>query len=688
MPIHASTQMTVHNLEGVLELEKLGFKRVVLSRELSIEEIEYICQNSNVEIEVFIHGALCISYSGQCLFSSMIGGRSGNRGKCAQACRLPYELISNNTPLEKGYLLSTRDLCGLEYLPRLIKAGVKCFKIEGRMKNPEYVATVTRIYRKYMDLVFNNCEYTVSEKDKLDLLQVFNRGEFSTGHLTKNSNLVFPKKPNNMGLLLGTVLSYNSSKGYIKFRLENNISIGDSLHVEKESNSYNLSEIFIKNTNLKVANIGQIVEIGRLKGNISVGDKIYKIMDKTLLEEAKKTYSDNSEFKKIQINANICIKKDVPIELEIYTNSNSGFYSDINFSLTSDIIPVEAINTPITAERISQQLSKTGGTQFELDKINVTLDDNLYIPNISGLNELRRTALEKLQDIVISKYSNNNINSFNFSMSKNCSAISNNKNISILLNTLNTNIDYTSIENANNIYIPLKYFFSNEYETIIKNICNKFKTYIYIPTILRNNYLKLINAKLDNIITKFKPSGFVISNISQIEMVSKYNLELIGNYTLNIFNKYCLFEYKNLNFNRLTPSPELNKQDLLELSNFTNFEYIVYGNLPLMTMNYCLIGKSNNCNPNCNKSCIHDKYYLKDRLGYIFETAQDNIETITTLYNSKTTFINSSNLNCNNFRIDILHEDIDEINSIISAVQSGNRLEGLHYTNGLFDRMC
>ena len=153
LPIHASTQMSVHNLQGVLELQELGFSRVVLSRELSIEEIEYICENSNIEIECFIHGALCISYSGQCLFSSMIGGRSGNRGKCAQSCRLPYELIENEkTTLDKGYLLSPRDLCSLDYLPRLINCGVKSLKIEGRMKSPEYVATVTRIYRKYINL--------------------------------------------------------------------------------------------------------------------------------------------------------------------------------------------------------------------------------------------------------------------------------------------------------------------------------------------------------------------------------------------------------------------------------------------------------------------------------------------------------------------------------------------------------
>lgn len=180
LPIHASTQMSIHSLEGVKQLEKLGFSRVVLARELSINEIEFIRNNTKLELETFIHGALCISYSGQCLLSSMIGGRSGNRGKCAQGCRLPYELLNNNKCVSKGYLLSPKDLCGLDFIPDLINIGVSSLKIEGRLKNPEYVATVTRIYRKYIDLALSSKDYIIDEKDKKDLLQCFNRGGFST----------------------------------------------------------------------------------------------------------------------------------------------------------------------------------------------------------------------------------------------------------------------------------------------------------------------------------------------------------------------------------------------------------------------------------------------------------------------------------------------------------------------------
>lgn len=185
LPLHASTQMTIHNLNGALLLEKLGFKRVVLSRELSLNEISYICNNCSIEIECFIHGALCICYSGQCLFSSIVGGRSGNRGKCAQPCRLPYSLVkrdknNNCSTIQNGYLLSTRDLCTLEELGSFISSNVTSLKIEGRMKSPEYVATVTRIYRKYIDIAKSKPNYQVNESDKIELLQVFNRGSFSS----------------------------------------------------------------------------------------------------------------------------------------------------------------------------------------------------------------------------------------------------------------------------------------------------------------------------------------------------------------------------------------------------------------------------------------------------------------------------------------------------------------------------
>lgn len=413
LPIHASTQMTVHNLQGVLELEKLGFDRVVLSRELSCEEIEYICKNCNVEIETFIHGALCICYSGQCLFSSVVGGRSGNRGKCAGPCRLPYELISENNStheiktINKGYLLSTKDLCGIAYIPRLIQAGVKCFKIEGRMKRPEYVATVTRIYRKYIDMFQNTNEFNIDEKDINDLMQVFNRGGFSNGHLDSkhNSSLIFQEKPSNMGLYLGTIKKYNSNKGHITLQLEEDLDLGDSISVSNESSKYLVSELMIKNDNHKHISSGTEVTIGRMKGNIKVGDKVYKISSKSLSDFAKSSY-DNCENKKIPLNCNITIKKNTPIKMKISTNKNTCYnelYSNICVEDVSNMIPIDALKTPISVERVVKQISKTSNTPFYFENITVLLDDGLYVPSISTLNELRRSTLEKVEQEILNR---------------------------------------------------------------------------------------------------------------------------------------------------------------------------------------------------------------------------------------------------------------------------------------------
>lgn len=227
LDVHSSTQMTIYDLEGVQKIQELGFKRCVLARELSIEEIKNICSNTSLEIEVFIHGALCICYSGQCLMSSIIGGRSGNRGKCAGTCRLPYALLKDQNPIDKGYLLSSKDVCTLDILPELMKAGVKSFKIEGRMKSPEYVGIVTQTYRKYIDLANSNKPYIVEENDREKLMQIFNRGGFSTGYLKGKlgKEMIYKNKPNNMGVYLGKVLNYNKNKGYVKFKTEKDIAI-------------------------------------------------------------------------------------------------------------------------------------------------------------------------------------------------------------------------------------------------------------------------------------------------------------------------------------------------------------------------------------------------------------------------------------------------------------------------------
>lgn len=401
LDIHASTQMSIHNLQGVLEMQELGFKRVVLARELSIQEIEYICQNSDIEIECFVHGALCISYSGQCLFSSMIGGRSGNRGKCAQPCRLPYQLLENDKKIDQGHLLSTRDLCGLDFIPDLINAGVTCLKIEGRMKNPEYVATVTRIYRKYIDLAQSGEKYIIDENDRKTLLQVFNRGMSSTGHLSNepNKNLVFKDKPNNMGLFLGKVEKYNKNKGYITVKLKEPIEIGDTISLENEDGNYNVSELMFKDKNIKETSIGQTVTIGRMKGNINLGDKIYKMSSKKLNLLAQE--SIKSENRKIDLNCKVVIKKGYPIQISVTSANDLSIYSDLDICYKSDTIPEDAKNRPLEKDKVLAQINKTTDSIYNFKNIDIELDDGIFLPKVSALNELRRTALEQVYNFAV-----------------------------------------------------------------------------------------------------------------------------------------------------------------------------------------------------------------------------------------------------------------------------------------------
>ena len=702
--LHASTQMTVHNLEGVKQLEAFGFKRVVLSRELSISEIEYIRKNTNVELEVFIHGALCISYSGQCLFSSMVGNRSGNRGMCAQPCRLPYELYSNKNLLDKGFLLSPRDQSAIDFLPALIKSGIDCFKIEGRLKAPEYVATVTKIYRKYIDFIIKNINlsdeelinqiHTILEipneitglSDKEELLQVFNRGNFSKGHFENepNTKLIYSKKPNNMGLYLGKIQNFNNQKGHITLKLENSISVGDRISINNEN--YTVSELMIKNKNYSTLDSGNTVTLGRMKGNISNGMSVFRIENKKLSTFAQSIFNSEKELLNIPFDAEITIKKGLPIKLTVY--GKTGFYKNLKVTIDSNIIPETAENQPVSKEKIIAQLSKTGNTPFCFENINIDLENNLFIPKISSLNELRRNAFAELENKVKEIYTFNINDDKNVSDNDSVTPLSpiSSPSISLLLNILNKNFNYTELAGIDALYIPYKYFLNASYDYTLETLCNKFKVFLYMPSIMRENYFGALNSTIEKSLN-FGVRGFVISHISQIESLRKYNLPVIGNYTLNVYNNESIKTLKDFGLVKFTPSVELEKADLLELLNLASLpsELIVYGKTPLMTNNYCYLGKSNRCYKDCKKLCLENsKFYLKDRLGFEFRIVPDNTCTITTIYNSKITSINYTDFinKINSVRIDILDENLDDIQKIINKVKKNERFEGKDFTNG------
>lgn len=606
-------------------------------------------------------------------------------------CRLPYTLIKDNghskETLDNGYLLSTRDVCGLDFIPALIKAGVKCFKIEGRMKPPEYVAIVTKIYRKYIDLALSNKPYVVEYSDKKILMQVFNRGGFSSGHLENeyNADLVYSKKPNNMGLYLGKVQKFNPDKGHITLSSKETLSIGDSIGLENETGTYTISELMLGNSNIEESSPFQPVTIGRMKGNISVGDKIYKMSNKELNRIALESL--NKELKKVNFYCMIKIKQGMPITMTISSTSDDheNIYSNIFFTISSEIKPIPAINAPITEERIISQITKTKNTPFLFEHIEIDLDDNVFIPSIGCLNELRRTAIEKIETVAKNRFSrelHTDLPSISFE-NKN-SKKKNKKLVSVLFNNFNRYLDYSLMEKVDRIYIPYRFFIDNNYFDVIKSISKKFDTYIYMPTISKN----FAKYNFDKILSDFsKLKGFVISNISHIQLLQKYSqkYEFIANYTMNIFNNLTLSELKNIGITSYTISPELSKESINGLSSDFNKELIVYGKTPVMNLNYCLLGKSNKCYFKCTKHCNdYSNFYLKDRLGLDFKLQVEN--GITTIYNSKITSIESNDLEVDSIRIDFLDESLSEMNNIIQVHKTGNKLEGSEFTNGNLNR--
>ena len=469
-----------------------------------------------------------------------------------------------------------------------------------------------------------------------------------------------------------------------------------------------------KNKNIKETSIGQTVTIGRMKGNINLGDKIYKLSSKKLNLIAKN--SINGEHRKIPLNCSITIKHNEPLQINItpaFSENDAlndvSIYSNMNITYTSDIIPETAENRPLEREKVIEQINKTNNSIFYFKNINIDLDNNIFLTKFSAtLNDLRRKSLDLAYEFAISnikRTSNANISNdyddINSKSNVDNNSIFKEKNISVLLNILNTDFNYTDLTGFDNVYIPLKYFSIKKYSKIITDLQNKFNIYIYMPTIIRANYRNLFFANIENTIKTYKIKGFIISNISNLRLlekvVNKSNFEIIANYTFNIFNLYSVNELKNLGINKFTISPESTKEIIDNLCNSTvennNFErylpaeLIVYGKTPLMNMNYCVLGKTNKCYPTCDSKCMSENsYYLKDRLNMKFRILFDNIQTVSTIYNCKTTSISADCFNTDCLRIDILDESIDEINNIVCTVKNNERFEGKEFTNGNLNR--
>lgn len=368
--IHASTQFNNSSIETLKLLKDLGVKRVVLSRELTLKEIEKI--NIDIEKEVFIHGALCISYSGNCLFSSMLGHRSGNRGECTACCRLPYKLYEEDKLINEGYLLSTKELNTSPRFDELLKSNIKSFKIEGRMKSSEYVYFITKFYRNLIDGKKN----TPEDLESLKIL--FNRG-FTTGNLFED-NLINSESPNHIGLKIGKVLSITKEK--IKIKLTRKLNQEDGIRFYQSKKGmivnflYNEKNLLV-NTTDGICYVKNTID---LKGLDDVYLTSSKYLSNTLL---------NYEPKKIKIKMKFtgCSEQKAKLELDDGKNRITCLGA----------ICQSAKKRPLTKEEIKEKLTKLGNTIYEIESIDINLEDDIFLP-ISQINDLRRCTIEKLNE--------------------------------------------------------------------------------------------------------------------------------------------------------------------------------------------------------------------------------------------------------------------------------------------------
>ncbi len=371
MEIHASTQMHIHNIEGLKFVKKLGLKRAVIARETSIDTIKQM-KEANIELECFIHGALCFSYSGQCLMSSLIGNRSANKGSCVGSCRLKYSIVDKNDRRQNkdDYPLSMKDLSTIEDIKTIIESGVTSLKIEGRMKRKEYIYLVTSVYRKAIDAYYNKEKFDLSNTIK-ELKKIYNR-MFTKGFILNESDNINAFRPNHMGIKIGKVI--DNKKG-IKIKLDEPLNIGDGIRFLN-------SDLGFMVTNFKKN--GNIVTIPCNK-NVKINDVVVKTTDKKQLDELK-----NLKPLKIPIKMVITLNVGKKIELVLKDGKN-------NIKVYSENLVCKAKNYPLDDLTIERQMAKLGDSIYKLDGIDIIKDDNIYV-DIKELNEIRRKGILKLNE--------------------------------------------------------------------------------------------------------------------------------------------------------------------------------------------------------------------------------------------------------------------------------------------------
>ena len=561
---HVSTQMGIDDYYGVKLLKDLGASRIVVARETPLKVLKDIKNNLDIELETFIHGALCVCYSGNCLMSSMIGERSGNRGRCAGCCRQIYSLIDLNTNknIKTGYLLSMKDLNTISYIKDL--KFIDSLKVEGRMKDASYVYSVSKAYREAL-------ENDSNLNNSLDY--IFNRTYTKGFMLDEDSkNITNILRPNNYGFEIGKIVKVNKNTIWIK--LNNTLSKGDQIRIQNKDNE--LKEISIsinKLFNEDFKEVEQANKIAIISCNYKVSNNavVYKTKDIKYNKEIDEYLLKNKEYQRIAIDFIFYARKNKNISLVCK-------YNNIKVSKTLPIKVEEAIKSSVSKDNIISSLNKINDTPYKVNNIILEVDDNIFIP-LKSINELKRSVINELnnirlkRDIIYKKPIQISTKNYNF-------------------NNIELSVEVSNIDQLN---------IAKEFN--IKHIYFKNK-------ILRNNATYL---------NKEKYSELLIGGYGSIEKYKDSNIDLISDYSFNVSNYMDVVLLSNLGVKRITLSEELDKTHINNIvknyydnfNTYPNLELIIYGRQTLMHSKYCVLKRLNMCG-----LCKNNKFALKDK----FET--------------------------------------------------------------------
>ncbi len=635
LSIHASTQMHVHNLMGVEQCKKWQLERCVVARETPLDEISKMCQQG-IEIEVFVQGAYCVSYSGECHMSRSIGHRSANRGECAQSCRLPYTLYRMNDGKEERiktegkYLLSMKDLNALPLIPELIECGVASFKIEGRMKRPEYVACMCRIYRQAIDCYYEGKPFDVNEKIAEEMKKVFNRG-FTSGYLDKKEGMVLMStlRPNHQGVRIGKVAGFHGDK--MSITLEKELHQHDGIRIvnEKEDQGFIVNYIY-KNNNLVSSASNETIQLQKVR--CKVGDIVMKTSDSKQLEELGKF-----PVRKVEIKIKASLKLHQPFMLHL----SDGTHEVI---VKSENIVENALKTPLDRKRIETQLKKLGNTPFICHDIEIEMDDRISFP-ISELNECRRKACDELIK----------------------------RRMEVNKRVLEKKpYDEVKVEMTHQIRVSITN--EQQYDVVKQYPCE-----IYIADTELYEKLKKENSHVHYNYPRvvhhlYSDSGMIheIGGLEKADMASPYMN------CMNAYSAYVLFKegVKCISLSYECRDEDLEKliSDYQRLSKHSgNFEIEVYGRVENMVLENCLIKSQLHTADHCQQ-CHKYPYYLKDQKNKAYRLVGDE-DCHLKIYHSdifdKIDRINDyRQYGITNFGVTLTFEDREESKNILNRLFS------------------